>query len=159
MAVAGLRHAEEDAAEIERRAFAAFLGHGADFRILFLDILVPAAADVLEDFAGLVEFVGRGEVAGGVWEHFDASEEEEGGEALEGEEEAPADGGVAVIEESEAEGDPVGDGDAKVVGDEDVAEEATSVFRRCYLGDEDGSDSGQSWDESMLCIRQAYFVS
>lgn len=63
---------------------------------------------------------------------------------MECQQEPPPDCGVAVVDEGKTEVQPVCDGDTEVVGDEDVAQEATSVTGRRRFGDEDGCDTCQS---------------
>lgn len=138
-----VRAAGEDLGEVEGRAGFHVLGQGEDLEVLGFDVFAFAAADVDEDLAGFFVAADGGEVPRGVREHLDTGEEQQGGDALEAEEEAPADDGVAVADEGEAEGEPVGDGDAEVVRDEDVAEEAAAVVGGGHFGDEDGGDAGE----------------
>ena len=135
--------AGQDLGELHGGALLALLGDGGDLCEFLLDLGAVTAAYVFEDLSRVVHTPDRGQVPGAVWEELDAGEEEEGGEALEGQQEAPPHVRVAAVDEGEAEGQPVGHGDAEVVGDEDVAEVAASVAGRRGLGDEDGRDAGQ----------------
>lgn len=94
---------------------------------LCLNLRARSAANVLEHIAGLFLAIDRGEVAGTIGEELDPDKKKDGGNALEGENEAPPYGGQPVVDELQAEGEPVGDGNAQVVGDENVSEEGPTV--------------------------------
>lgn len=64
-----------------------------------IDSRRSAAADVLENLASFVVTANRGEVARRVGQELDTYDENDGGDALEGEEEAPTDGRETVVDE------------------------------------------------------------
>lgn len=135
--------AEEDLDESEGSGRHRLLCDGADFEEFGLDLRVVITSSLLNDLAGLVVAADGGEETRGVGEKLDADEEEQGGNALEAKQEAPAERRVAVVDEGEAKIEPVGDGDTKVVCNEDVAKVASAVACSRGLCDKNGSDAGQ----------------
>lgn len=85
------------------------VGHPEEFRRCFGG---DTAADVLEDLLSFRLSANGREVPRGVRQEADAEDQHDGWDALEGEQEAPADGGETVVDEGEPEGDPVRDGDS-----------------------------------------------
>jgi hypothetical protein len=70
--------------------------------------------DPSQQVPGLFVAPNRGVVPRTVGQHFDEEDEQNRWDALECEEKAPADVGVAVVDEGEAEGEPIGYGDSEV---------------------------------------------
>ena len=143
MCAFALVHSEDDLDEFDRRAGLGIVCHGDNLLEFLLDRLIVAAANVFENLAGVFCPANGSEVTGRVGQHLDAGKEEDGRHALEGEQEAPADGRVSSIDKAQAKVEPVGDRDAEVVGDKDVAEECTAVVCRRDFRNEYRSDASE----------------
>lgn len=113
----------ENLCEFDRRRFPGALADLYDFLVLALDVGIPGrpGADVFQHFERLFVSPDGSEEPGRVGQEADEDGEDDGGHALECEQESPADRGPAFErvraagDEGEAKGDPVGDGDAEVV--------------------------------------------
>lgn len=117
-------HREKNLCKLDR---CGFLGTFADFNnllILSLNLWIPRRfpTNMLQHLERFFMPSHRSEESWRVGKESDKDGEDDGGDALESEEESPSEGGPAfeivgaAFHECETKGDPVGDRDAEVVG-------------------------------------------
>lgn len=136
---------KHDLDKLDRGSRLGVFSHGDNLvELLLYGFRIGRAADGVEDFACFFVSAYGSEVAWGVREHLDTREEEQSREALESEQEAPAQSRVSMIDEGETKVEPVGDGDAEIVCNENVTQEAATVFCAGDFRDEDRSDASES---------------
>jgi hypothetical protein len=136
---------KHDLDELDGRSRLGILSHGDNLvELLLHGFRVGRTADGVKDFAGFFVSAYGGEVARRVGQELDTGEEEQSRETLESEEEAPAQSRVSVVDEGKTKVEPVGDRDTEIVGDENVTQEATTMFCAGDFGDEDGGDTSES---------------
>lgn len=135
--------AKKNADKIDRRGLSRTLGQRADLEKFIFDLLARSATQMLKDLPTFVDAAGRDKVARTVGQCLDSGKQEERRKALEGKEESPAHGRVALLDKGEAKVEPVRNRDTEIVGDEDVSEEATTVTSTGDLADKDWSNARQ----------------
>lgn len=135
---------DEDLSKLNGGARLALFGHGDNLEEFVLNFRGIATADMGKDFTGIVIATNGCKVTRGVGQRLYTKQQEDGRNALESEKKSPADVGVAIIDKRKAEREPVGDGDAQVVGDEDVSKKTTTMGSRGSLRNKHRSDTGKS---------------
>jgi len=124
--------AKQDQSKLQRRCPFAFLGNGHNLQILSFYVRPVVSTDVFEHFARFFVTASRSQISGAVWEELDASEKQKRRETLERKQKTPADLRVSVVDEGKSEREPVSHRDSEIVGDENVAQESTTMlYRRC----------------------------